>query len=185
MRVGRDPEVEETYNDHELAQLCEIWQIGAQMTREKTAMQLDRAKEIVQALADGVDPYTGERFPDDGPYQRADTVRALHAVLEAAEEGQKPKRHADPNKPHAGGKWAPEEEQRLRDAFHAGTPFDEIAANHGRTKGAITSRLVRLGLIDANPANRAGAGKNPSEPEPTTAPLSPPSRIDTPPGCPF
>ncbi len=36
-------------------------------------MQLDRAKEIVQALADGVDPYTGERFLDDSPYQRAGT----------------------------------------------------------------------------------------------------------------
>ena len=39
-------------------------------------MELDRAKEILQALADGVDPYTGDRFPADGPYQRADTVRA-------------------------------------------------------------------------------------------------------------
>ena len=43
-------------------------------------MQLDRAKEIIEALADGVDPYTGENFPADGPYQRADTVRAL-AIL--------------------------------------------------------------------------------------------------------
>jgi hypothetical protein len=39
-------------------------------------MKLDRAKEIVQALADGVDPYTGERFPADGPYQRADAEDA-------------------------------------------------------------------------------------------------------------
>ena len=37
-------------------------------------MELDRAKEIIKALADGVDPYTGERFPADGPYQRAATV---------------------------------------------------------------------------------------------------------------
>jgi len=40
-------------------------------------MELDRAKEIIKALADGVDPYTGERFPADSPYQQADTVRAL------------------------------------------------------------------------------------------------------------
>lgn len=68
-------------------------------------MELDRAKEIVQALADGVDPYTGERFPADGPYQRADTVRALYTILEAAESGKKPPKPIDPNKPRAGGKW--------------------------------------------------------------------------------
>ena len=54
-------------------------------------MELARTKEIVQALADGVDPYTGDRFPADGPYQRADTVRALHTIIEEAESGKKPK----------------------------------------------------------------------------------------------
>lgn len=48
-------------------------------------MERDRAKEIIRALADGVDPYTGERFPVDGPYQRADTARALYTALEAME----------------------------------------------------------------------------------------------------
>jgi uncharacterized coiled-coil protein SlyX len=47
-------------------------------------VELDRAKEIIQSLADGVDPYTGERFPTDGPYQRSDTVSALFVALEAA-----------------------------------------------------------------------------------------------------
>ena len=41
-------------------------------------METDRAIEIVQSLADGVDPYSGERFPSGSPYQQADTVRALH-----------------------------------------------------------------------------------------------------------
>ena len=45
-------------------------------------METDRAIEIVQRLADGVDPFTGERFPSDSPYQQAGTVRALHLALE-------------------------------------------------------------------------------------------------------
>ena len=45
-------------------------------------MELDRAIEIVQSLADGMDPYSGERFPPDSPYQQADTVRVLHMALE-------------------------------------------------------------------------------------------------------
>ncbi|MBP7431017.1 MAG: hypothetical protein KBC05_16400 [Candidatus Hydrogenedentes bacterium] len=45
-------------------------------------MDSERAIEIVQSLADGVNPYTGERFPAESPYQHADTVRALHQALE-------------------------------------------------------------------------------------------------------
>ena len=148
-------------------------------------MELERAKEIVQALADGVDPYTGDRFPADGPYQRADTVRALYTILEAAESGNKPKKPVDPNKPRAGGKWTEEEEQRLRDAFHARKPFDEIAKDHGRTPGAITARLVKLGLIEANATNRAGQGNRP--PPAATEPAPPPSQPGpvNPDDCPF
>ena len=141
-------------------------------------MELERAKEIIQALADGVDPYTGDRFPADGPYQRADTVRALYTILEAAESGTKPKKPVDPNKPRAGGKWTEEEEQRLRDAFHARKPFADIAKDHGRTQGAITARLVKLGLVEDNPSNRAGQGNRPPvvdtpAPKPAARPSSP------------
>lgn len=45
-------------------------------------MEPSRAIEIVQSLADGVDPFTDERFPASSPYQQADTVRALHLALE-------------------------------------------------------------------------------------------------------
>jgi len=149
-------------------------------------MELDRAKEIIRALADGVDPYTGEPFPPDSPYQRADTVRALYTILEAAESGKKPRKPADPTKPRAGGKWTPEEERRLRDAFTAHKPIPELAKDHGRTTGAITARLVKLGLIEDNPANRAGQG---NQPPPTSRPAEPPQAshagsID-PDDCPF
>ncbi|MCF7855312.1 MAG: hypothetical protein K9N51_10985 [Candidatus Pacebacteria bacterium] len=36
-------------------------------------MEPDGAIEIVQSLADGVDPYSGERFASDSPFQQADT----------------------------------------------------------------------------------------------------------------
>ena len=126
-------------------------------------MEIDRAKDIIQALADGVDPYTGDRFPADGPYQRADTVRALFMAIEAMGKTRRARdpRPVDPNKPKAGAAWSPEEEQRLRDAFAAHKPIPEIAADHGRTPGAITARLVKLGLIEDNATNRAGQGNRP------------------------
>lgn len=149
-------------------------------------MECDRAKEIVRALADGVDPYTGEPFPPNSPYQRADTVRALYTILESAESGKKPKKPVDPNKPRAGGKWTPEEEQRLRDAFTAHRPIPELATDHGRTTGAITARLVKLGLIEDSPVNRAGQGNRPP-PATATTPRPPAPQTDSfdPDDCPF
>jgi hypothetical protein len=130
-------------------------------------MDTDRAKEIVKSLADGIDPDTGITFPSDSPYQRTDTVRALYAILEAAESGKKPKKPADPDKPRAGGRWTPEEDEKLRAAFHARKPnlypavFEDIAIDHGRTTGGITSRLVKLGLIEDKHTNRSGQAKRP------------------------
>lgn len=40
-------------------------------------MDADRAIEIIQSLADGVDPFKGEQFPSDSPYQQSDTLRAI------------------------------------------------------------------------------------------------------------
>ncbi len=150
-------------------------------------MELDRAKEIIRALADGVDPYTSDQFPPESPYQRADTVRALYTILDAAESEKKPKKPVDPTKPCAGGKWTPDEEQRLRDAFTVHKPIPEIANDHGRTTGAITARLVKLGLIEDNPVNRAGQGNRPppATTPPTPRPAAPRLGPIDPDDCPF
>ena len=38
--------------------------------------------KILKQLADGIDPYTGEVFPEDSPYQHPRTARALfYAVM--------------------------------------------------------------------------------------------------------
>jgi len=136
-------------------------------------MTTAQASQILRSLADGRDPATGERFPPHSPYQQADTVRALFLALDALEnaarrarrqanrpEGE-PARSIDPNRPKIGASWSPEEEQQLRDEFAAHKPFPDIASAHGRTVGAITARLVKLGLIEDTATNRAGQGNRP------------------------
>ena len=148
-------------------------------------MDPSRAREILRALADGRDPATGAPFPPDSPYQQADTVRALHAALEAlSATSLQPTASSLPpspgnltsdirpltSSPHpAPARWTPEEEQRLRDAFAAQTPIPAIAATHNRTRGAITSRLIRLGLIQDDFAH------------PARPPTAPPDRQTAPP----
>lgn len=106
-------------------------------------MDTDRAIEIVQALADGVDPFTGERFPSDSPYQQADTVRALHMAL----EGLTKLRRSTARKTGPGRAWTEDEEQELLREFDDKLDVEEIAAKHERTKGAIWARLEKLGRI--------------------------------------
>ena len=121
-------------------------------------MEREQTLRILNALANGVHPATGEKFAADGPYQHPDTVRALFQAMRAvegsgtpvAEPAPAPERK--PALPHSGSgsRWTPEEEQRLAVGFDAGRTVDELARAHGRSRAGIEARLVRLGKLDAS-----------------------------------
>jgi hypothetical protein len=50
--------------------------------------------------------------------------------------------------PSAGTPWSQDEDARLIREFDSSMTISQIALQHGRTSGAITSRLVKLGRID-------------------------------------
>ncbi|HUR81380.1 MAG TPA: hypothetical protein VM733_11475 [Thermoanaerobaculia bacterium] len=50
--------------------------------------------------------------------------------------------------PSAGTPWSQDEDARLVREFDASMTIAQIALQHGRSSGAITSRLVKLGRID-------------------------------------
>ncbi|HEX6007718.1 MAG TPA: hypothetical protein VFY80_07130 [Burkholderiales bacterium] len=115
-------------------------------------MEKERTLKILNALANGVHPATGEQFPADSPYQHPDTVRALfeavrtveHARAAAAERPQRPASMPG----NTGLRWTSEEEERLIAAFDAGRTVDELARAHNRTRAGIEARLVKLGKLD-------------------------------------
>jgi hypothetical protein len=51
---------------------------------------------------------------------------------------------------NASRSWSAEEQDRLRREWAAGDAVSAIAAAHGRTRNAIQSRLLKLGLISAD-----------------------------------
>lgn len=104
-------------------------------------MDIIRAKEIVRALAEGVDPITGEVLPDESVYNSPDVIRALFKMLEVAAEPV----DEDPLR-NAGKPWSDKEDLCLRDEFESKMKIADIARGHGRTYGAIESRLACLGL---------------------------------------
>lgn len=117
-------------------------------------MDETKAFSIVSALADGVNPLTGEVFPADSPYQTADVVRALFLVVRILEKRPKPRSRAS-TADNAGKPWSSEEDQRLLAQFDEGMPVADLARSHGRTVAGIQARLERHGRI--TPAMNASA----------------------------
>ncbi|MBT1539776.1 hypothetical protein B7R78_0022735 [Ralstonia solanacearum] len=109
-------------------------------------MNNQQALPILKALARGIDPATGEHLCNDSPFNKADVIRALLCAVDALEPARR-QRHDDDRPANAGRSWATEEDQRLLDAFDAGRTPEDLAIQHGRTRGAITSRLVKHGRL--------------------------------------
>ena len=114
-------------------------------------MDKDQTLKILNALANGVHPATGEVFASDSAYQDADTVRALFDAVRAIEAMSQPSpgqgtRSDIPANTYV--RWTREEEERLAAGFDAGKTSAELAKLHNRSRAAIEARLLRLGKID-------------------------------------
>lgn len=105
-------------------------------------MDINKAKEIISALAEGVDPITGEILPDDSVCNKGDIVRAFYTILETLDK--KSKKNMPEN---AGKRWTDEEDKKLCEMFDAGMSKKDICNTFKRTVTGIASRLVRLGKI--------------------------------------
>jgi hypothetical protein len=117
-------------------------------------MEREHALKILNALANGVHPATGEVFAADSPYQHPDTVRALAEAMRAMQSATAAR--AVPGTRKTGDvpantfvRWTPEE-ARLAEAFDAGRTSAELAQLHNRSRAAIEARLLKLGKIDAS-----------------------------------
>jgi len=104
------------------------------------------AKKILEALANGIDPFTGEVLPEQGPFHHPQTIRALFCAVRELEKQEKPARNAQ-QPGNAGKPWSTEEDESLVKAFDEGVSVKELANRHARTKGSIESRLIRHGRL--------------------------------------
>ncbi|HYC47624.1 MAG TPA: hypothetical protein VED01_19280 [Burkholderiales bacterium] len=117
-------------------------------------MEREQALKILNALANGVNPATGEVFAADSAYQHPDTVRALFEAVRAL-DGSRPAHPGSERKTadmpaNTFVRWTPEEEERLAAGFDAGKTSAELAKLHDRSRAAIEARLLKLGKIDVS-----------------------------------
>ena len=108
-------------------------------------MEIKRAAELLRGLADGRDPITGARLPDESVYNHPEIIRALHCVLQELQT-----RQTGAQAVNAGRSWRPDEEQQLLEEYDAGLPVEQIALRHGRarTGGPRWPRRSELGRRD-------------------------------------
>ena len=106
-----------------------------------------QARQIIEGLAGGFDATTGEVLPEGGPLSEPHVIRALFIAAKALEQAAA--KAARPVPGHAGKPWSEDEDQRMTAAFDGGTPVAELARAHQRSRGAITSRLMRFGRLQA------------------------------------
>jgi hypothetical protein len=112
-------------------------------------MKETRARQILQALIQGIDPLTGEELAPGTVLQHADVLRALLAGVGALEQMAARAQRRAQLPGNVGRAWNAAEEQALVAEFQRGETIAVIAALHGRTLRAIEARLERLGLLTA------------------------------------
>jgi len=109
-----------------------------------------RARQILQALIQGVDPFDGKELPSGTVLQQADVLRAMLAGVASLEQDAVRASRRAQLPSNIGRSWTEEENTKLVEAFKAGDNLGEIAIRHGRTLRAIEARLEKLGLLSAD-----------------------------------
>jgi hypothetical protein len=130
-----------------------------------------KAKTILEALALGIHPDTGDTLPDQSIFNQPQVIRALFLAVQALdiEEQHVEVAATDAAAPatrkplptNAGKPWTTIDDTELLAAFDAGAQVSEIAREFGRSRGSINSRLVRLGrLQEADAASEINSDKS-------------------------
>jgi len=122
-------------------------------------MELEKAKEMIKVLANGIDPTTGEVLPHVSPYNDPIVIRALFRVLESLRDVKRPKKTIEEKQQeninvgrpmNAGLPWTDELKMEVASRFRRGTSVDELSKHFGRTEGSIVSELMKQGLIESS-----------------------------------
>lgn len=123
--------------------------------------------KLLTALSNGTDPFTGETFPADSPYQHPEIIRALFQAIrqfDAMRQFDAPgtpapragnaRSNATANTaanagrpPNAGKPWSKDEDDALLGAYDTGATIEELAKTHERSRLGVEARLAKFGRV--------------------------------------
>jgi hypothetical protein len=122
-------------------------------------MRSEAASTIIEQLALGIDPRTGEALPAGDACTAPEIIRALFVARQAllgsltGEAGSPGGTRRGPVVrngvvlANVGKRWSAEDGDTLMELFAAGTPIRDIGMQLGRTDSGIISRLVLAGAL--------------------------------------
>src|SRR5712664_776900 len=101
---------------------------------QEPLMQLSNALPILRALADGVNPVTGEAYPEHSPYAEPRTLRALYSAVDLVQREVEREKRREKLPANFGKPWTQGEDEALGKEFDAGVTMVDIARKHARTQ---------------------------------------------------
>lgn len=130
-------------------------------------MKIADALLILQSLADGNDPFTGQQLASDSLYHNPQIIRAFYTIIQKLRDTVDQSENDDSPR-NAWRPWTRKEDNQLVQEFDDGMNIAAIAGKHKRTPGAILSRLVRIGKIESRRSYLSGQRKPNSVVKPAT-----------------
>ncbi len=110
-------------------------------------MDIEEALRITRALADGLNPATGEPCANDSVLRNAQVVIALHRAISALESLAEREKAKQAQAANAGRYWSKAEDAQVCEELRQGLDFQQIAKKHNRSVPSIVARLIKLGKI--------------------------------------
>jgi len=114
-------------------------------------MELEEAIKTIRALADGVNPETGEVLQENSVCRAPQSVKALNRALAALVAQQEREKNRPQN---AGKSWSRAEDEQVCEELRQGNDFNQIAKAHNRSVPAIVARLIKLGKVAPSKSSR-------------------------------
>ncbi len=128
-------------------------------------MDQEKAYSIIDALANGIDPNTGEYFPEGSPYNNPDVIRALFYVLRNKPTPKKQKKSLEEKQQenisrglpkNYGLPWVDETVKYVISQYQANTSIDVIAQEVARKPSSIIGLLKKKEVITEKQAFSMG-----------------------------
>ncbi|MCE2571882.1 hypothetical protein [Motilimonas eburnea] len=128
-------------------------------------MDQEKAYLIIDTLANGIDPVTGECFPENSPYNHPDVIRALFYLLRNQPTHKKQKKSLEEKQQENVAKglpknyglpWSDEAIEYVISQYNANIAIDCIAQEVARKPSSIIGLLKKKEVITEEQAFSMG-----------------------------
>ncbi|NTS77493.1 hypothetical protein HR060_11530 [Catenovulum sp. SM1970] len=119
-------------------------------------MNQENVISILEGLANGLNPVTGEILPSNSPYNEPEVIRALFQAINLIPKARKPKKTIQQKQQeniekglpqNYGLPWEEADVQKVVSMYQSEISIPNIANEFSRKPGSIVSLLKRHGVI--------------------------------------